>query len=222
MTHPPTQTFWLERTDRVAVGLRRYRYTADAEHTCAGGYHSTLVFTGTAAAMWRDTEHGQVLAARHTRRGDPRWPAACRCGYQFTDDDQWQDWQEQLYQRADTGEIVSLRQHADDDVDAPPSAPPGASWDAWWHPHTPFWRGPDGLSLMVRLPDGHDWHVDGEATNCTRKGDHSHKCWVRTGDPRNATVTAGKTGGETCNAGGGSIASAGYHGFLVAGVLSAG
>jgi hypothetical protein len=46
MTYPATRTFWLEATDRVAVGLRRYRSAGGAPMTCEGGYHSVLVFTG--------------------------------------------------------------------------------------------------------------------------------------------------------------------------------
>ena len=221
MSYPATQTFWLEPTDQVAVGLRRYARTEGAGWTCADGYHNAFVFTGTDDAAWRDTEHGRVLAHRlATPRDDPRWPATCGCGSVFTGDDSWQDWQELLYRRTDTGEIVTTRR-SDNVPGGPTPAPPGAMWNASWLPDTPAWRGPDGLALYVRLPDGHDWHVDGEATNCTRKGDRTHKCWVRHGDPRQANVTADKNG-ETCAAGAGSIQSGGYHGFLVNGVLSAG
>lgn len=225
MTYPPTPTFWLDPTDEVAVGLRRYS-TADHDGwTCTADWHDALVFTGVEPAIWSDTDHGRVLDVRpEVAHDDPRWPAKCArgCGYQFTDDDRWQEWQELLYRRADTGEIVTIRgRHADDPADAPPSAPPGAMWNAWWMPDTPAWRGPDGMALMVRLPDGHDWAVDCEASNCTRQGDRTHKCWVRHGDPRLAEVTVDKDG-ETCAAGAGSIASPGYHGFLQAGVLTSG
>lgn len=91
-------------------------------------------------------------------------------------------------------------------------------WNAWWMPEN--WRGPDGIALMVRLPNGHDWHVDGEASNCTRKGE-PHACWVRHGDPRTATVHVDKDG-DTCAAGAGSILAGDYHGFLQHGVLTAG
>lgn len=218
MAHPATPTFWLEPTDEVAVGLRRYRST-NAKLTCEDGYHSALRYIGRAPARWRDTDHGRVIDTQPpTPRDDPRWPLSCRCGYVFADDDVWQDWQELLYQRADTGEVVTLRGPNPAAVDAPPSAPPGATWSAWWMPAS--WRGPDGIALMVRLPDGHDWHVDGPAANCTRKGE-PHRCWVRHGDPRQAAVTVDKSG-DTCSAGGGSIASDGYHGFLTSGVLTAG
>lgn len=224
MPYPPTPTFWLDPTDDVAVGLRRYASGRDG-FTCADGYHSALAFTGVEPAVWDDSDGRRTLAARpEAPHDDPRWPTECarRCGYRFGDADNWQAWQELLYRRADTGELVTLRQrHPEDPADAPTSAPGGAMWNAWWMPGGPAWRGPDGVCLMVRLPDGHDWHVDGEASNCTRKGDRTHKCWIRRGDPRQANVTVDKNG-ETCAAGAGSIASNGYHGFLVDGTLTAG
>jgi hypothetical protein len=225
VSFPATPTYWLDPTGDVAVGLRRYSRAEHGGFTCEDGWHEALVFTGVEPALWQDTDHGRVLALRaEVVHDDPRWPTECvrGCGYRFTPDDRWQVWQEQLYQRADTGEVVTTRgRSVEDPPDAPRPAPPGAMWDAWWLPDTPAWRGPDGMSLMVRLPDGHDWLVDGEASNCTRKGDHSHKCWVRHGDPRRGEVTVGKDG-ETCAAGAGSIQSRGYHGFLQAGVLTAG
>lgn len=225
--HPATLTYWLEPTEQVAVGLRRYTTRdGDGGWSCGDGWHEALVFTGVEPAAYRETDGGRrVLAHRpDAPHDDERWPVECAkgCGYRFTADDVWQMWQEQLYRRGDTGQVVSLRPRRDyDPPDAPASAPPGAMWDAWWMADDPGWRGPDGMALMVRLPDGHDWHVDGEATNCTRKGDRSHKCWVRHGDPRTGRVTVGKDG-ETCAAGAGSIASHGYHGFLRDGVLTAG
>ena len=223
MSYPATPTIWLEPTGQVAVGLRRYH--TGGGFTCGDGYHEATVFYGVEPAVWHDRdEWGRTLAARPTvDHGDPRWPTNCArgCGYQFSDGDMWQEWQEQLYRRTDTGEAVTLRNRAADDPgDGPASAPPGAMWDAWWMPEA--WHGPDGVALMVRLPDGHDWHVDGEASNCTRRGDRTHRCWIRHGDPRTGRVTVDKNGGETCAAGAGSIQTGGYHGFLSDGVLSAG
>lgn len=79
------------------------------------------------------------------------------------------------------------------------------------------WDNCDGRHLHVVLPNGHPWDIDSRANNCDRKDDRTHRCWVREGDPPN--VTAGKTGGNTCTAGGGSILSGSYHGFLRNGVL---
>jgi hypothetical protein len=218
VTYAATTTFWIEPTERVAVGLRRYHSPEGSEYDCAGGYHSALVFTGEAQAQYLDSDYGRVLDSQPgTAHDDPRWPAACSCGYEFTDDDHWQDWQELIYRRADTGDEMTLRTRQASDVGGPPGAPPGAMWDAWWMPEA--WRGPDGIALMVRLPNGSDWHVDSQASNCTRKG-QKHECWVRHGDPRTGQVHVDKDG-DTCSAGAGSILAGDYHGFLHHGVLTA-
>lgn len=75
-------------------------------------------------------------------------------------------------------------------------APPGAMWDATWMPGG---RGPDGRSLCVKLPDGREWWVDGPSANGPG--------WERRGEP--PTISASP-----------SIATPGYHGWLVDGVLS--
>lgn len=215
MTYPATKTFWMERTDDIAWGLRRY---ADRDVSpCGEGYHSALIYLGLQPAKFSD---GHYASLDMIDQGDPRWPTNCeRCEYVFTVDDHWQTWQEGVYQRPDTGQLHVLHQSAPADDLGAPSAPPGAMWNAWWMGE--WSKGADDICLMVRLPNGHDWMVDSEANNCTRKGDHSHKCWVRTGDPRDAHVTAGKTG-DTCAAGAGSILAGDYHGFLVDGTLTAG
>lgn len=221
--HAATPTFWLEPTEEIAVGLRRY---ARADGTdgwdCAGGYHQALAYTGRQPARYADTDLGN--RRRHLAlldpvpHDDPRWPAACAkgCGYRFTEDDAWQEWQELLYRRTDTGELRVL--HTSAPAPFAPSAEPGACWDAWWM--SDHRRGPDSVALMVRLPNGRDWCVDSQASNCTRKGE-PHQCWVRHGDPRDCKVSVDKAG-DTCAAGAGSILAGDYHGFLQAGVLTAG
>jgi hypothetical protein len=217
--YPETRTFWLEETSDIAAGLRRYARTGDG-WTCDTGYHSALVYTGVEPAVFTGNGTGRVLAARlFTPRDDPRWPTTCRCGYQFPSDCPWQDWQELIYRRADTGDLVILRERQASDVGGPDPAPPGAMWDAWWMRDA--WRGPEGIALMVRLPNGRDWFVDGRASNCTHPDDNSHRCWVRHGDPRTGRVTVDKDG-DTCGAGAGSIQAEDYHGFLRDGRLTAG
>jgi hypothetical protein len=96
-------------------------------------------------------------------------------------------------------------------------APPGAMWDNPWLHDANQYCGPDGKALIVKLPNGKDWHIDGRASNCTLPADKEHKCWVRHGEP--PTLTVDKNG-LTCSAGAGSISAGDYHGFLVNGVLT--
>lgn len=99
---------------------------------------------------------------------------------------------------------------------------PGDIFWVTWHGHTDVATGEvtlkchwhdncDGRHLHAILPNGNSWDIDSRASNCTRKDDKIHRCWVREGEPPN--ITAGKDG-DTCSAGAGSIASGGYHGFL--------
>ncbi|GAC1521610.1 MAG: hypothetical protein NVS3B1_06000 [Marmoricola sp.] len=215
MTYPATPTFWLERTDQMAWGLRRY---SNREPIGGDGYHSALVYLEVRPAVIGPD--GYRLPAEDVDHSDPRWPTKCsECAYTFVDGDHWQVWTEGIWVRSDTGERFVLHQSAPATSLGIPSAPPGACWDAHWMGD--WAKGPDGICLMVRLPNGHDWMVDAEASNCTRPGDRSHRCWVRSGDPRTGSVTVGKDG-ETCSAGAGSIAAGDYHGFLTGGVLTAG
>ena len=78
------------------------------------------------------------------------------------------------------------------------------------------WTNCEGVHLHCVLPNGTHWDIDSRCDNCTRRGDTTHRCWVRVGAPPN--VTAGKSG-DTCSAGAGSIAVPGWHGFLKAGEL---
>lgn len=112
------------------------------------------------------------------------------------------------YRRADTGEVKTRI----------PDFGPGAMWDAWWYRGVtggPFLDPlPDGRSIVVTLPNGHDWCIDMRSSNCTLPDDTAHHCWVRHGEPPNITVDKD---GLTCQAGAGSIQSGSYHGFLKSG-----
>ncbi|HET7255616.1 MAG TPA: hypothetical protein VFJ46_17805 [Xanthobacteraceae bacterium] len=79
----------------------------------------------------------------------------------------------------------------------------------------------DGRVLVCRLPDGHDWIIDSRCNNCTLKYDDVHWCWNRSGRPEDGTldVRKGKPGQTTCAAGGGSILTSQWHGFLHDGQL---
>lgn len=211
-----TQTFWLDPTNMEARGLRRYSNRALGNSPdCAGGYHQALVYTEQGPAELN--ERGYRSSPPEADHSDPRWPTTCsQCDYRFTETDVWQSWSELIYERADGQQFV-LHPTAGADVLDAPSAPPGAMWDAKW---IPWAKRDDGICLMVRLPNGHDWMVDSEANNCTRKGE-PHACWVRHGNPRTEPVTVDKAG-DTCTAGAGSIAAGDYHGFLQNGLLTAG
>lgn len=85
-------------------------------------------------------------------------------------------------------------------------------------PENYFWDNHHGPHLHAIVPSGAHWNIDSRASNCDKKEDKNHRCWVRTGTIPNITV--GK-GGNTCGAGAGSIwanKDAGppleWHGFL--------
>ncbi len=92
-------------------------------------------------------------------------------------------------------------------------APVGAVWDCDWLHDVPGFTGPDGRALCVKCPGGQDWLIDSQASNCTKPGDRTHKCWVRHGKPEDGTLHVDKNG-PTCSAGAGSIQTANWHGFL--------
>lgn len=157
------QTFWLEKTDRVRVCLRRFG------GNCSGpaGYCNAFVVIhdNVPEAEWPCSGDDE----ERVPHDDARWPTACdACGASFTDDHKWQIFLKHLY-RGPGGEMHTL-------IDAPA----GAMWDADWMPDR--YRGPDGIHLVVKLPNGHEWLADGPAANGPG--------WTRTGDPRQANVTA--------------------------------
>lgn len=198
MTHyPDTRCFLLTPTARRRLSLRRYAH----EGRCGGrlGIHEAVVELGI-------EEHPHAPPSGETGEipdHDPRWPSACsHCGAPFSNTDARQINRDTLYQRSDGGPETTLR-----------AAPPGAMWDATWMPEG---CRVNGQYLIVRLPNGRDWCIDDEASNCTRKGDRTHRCWVRHGSSPDLTVDKN---GETCAAGAGSILAGDFHGFLTNGVL---
>lgn len=195
--------FWLEPTDREKRYLRRYA----SGSKCSGpmGYHDAMNFLDESPEIkgpdgcWKDS--GQTAA---DFEGHALWPTHCSCGYEFQPADERQLFSQHLYRRADTGEEMTLR-----------DAPDGAMWEAFWLHDVPSWCGDDGRAIICRVPNGHDWQIDGPASNCTRPND-SHHCWVRHGVPPNLTVDKN---GNTCAAGAGSILTKTWHGFLRNGYL---
>ena len=196
--------YLLEPVDKFRRWLRRYSSgnpcpNMPGEYSYHNAQYYLDEYTGGKAEVFYATSTDRFP------RDDQRWPSKCGCGYKFTDQDEWQVFHRSLWKRSDTGEQTSIEE-----------APPGAIWDATWFHDSPSWCGPDGRSLVVKLPGGHDWHIDSRASNCTLKDDSVHKCWVRHGVPPNITVDKD---GHTCAAGGGSILLEDWHGFLRGGEL---
>lgn len=186
---------WFERTDEALFYLRRFRAfdTSAEERKCSDphGYCNAMVLFD------RAKRYAPPAKPSHA---DQCWPTVCQgCGRAFGDDDEYQVFSDAIYRDA-SGRELPLRE-----------LPAGAVYNASWYPHD--MQGPDGRSLMVVLPGGLTWCIDGEASNCTRRNDHTHKCWVRHGRPEDGTLHVDKRG-NTCSAGAGSISVPGYHGFL--------
>lgn len=185
--------FLAEPTGKERRFLRRYSNAALDSQECptSGSYHDTMVALDEIDAEFQILDDGRKVM-KHAcgdrwPHDDPRWPKTCECGYVFLDTDRWQLFHELLY-RGPTGDIFTLRR-----------APTGAMWDAWWYHGAAEFKGPDGKSLVVMLPDGLEWVIDGPA----KSGGH----WTRTGEPPKITASP-------------SILTSKYHGFLREGVLT--
>lgn len=182
--------FLLEPIGQASLSLRRFTWSKNGKCP-AQPYdygHDASVLIGRAPLVL--TPEGYIASLPNPAPSDPRWPKQCTCGYVFQDTDERQHNQRPLY-RAPDGQEYTIH---------PGDAPVGAMWDAPWliHDAEP-WIGPDGRCLMVRLPDGTDWTIDGPSRSGGR--------WTRTGDPPLITVRP-------------SILSTKYHGWLTDGVLS--
>jgi hypothetical protein len=185
MSGERTPCFWLEPIPRVRRALRRFVFSSEAEPCpLKAGYHNAL-------APIDEVDH--PLDARITitdafANDDPRWPTACACGYAFVDADHRQLFVDRLYRRSDTGRETTLDE-----------APPGAMWDGEPDPeHAKNMTGPDGISLVVKLPDGSAWCVDGTSSSGGR--------WTRHGKPPKVTALP-------------SVDTGRWHGHLISGHL---
>lgn len=232
--------FTVVPTAQAELWLRRYDRWGEESGACR--FHSAAVHVGRGKIPFDYDELD--LAGRpmmdnippETYDGDPRWPTVCSaCGYEFTDDDPWQVLYRQLWERSlgfghesHIGREFTL-EHATEEAktldevtgaEGPEPWGPGAMFDAWWLPREPPWCGLDGRALSVKLPpDGHVWHVDTRASNCTRR-DEPCDCWCRHGEPPKVTVDKHPEPGQvTCAAGAGSIQTPRWHGFLRDGAL---
>lgn len=177
---------FFERELKIRRSLRRY-VSADNRGDCPrGGYCQALTLLDEIA--WTSDI---IEAFDHVPHDDIRWPKACAlCGRPFEDIDQWQVFCDWLFRHPETGQLLSI-----------PELPVGALWRAHWHEDSPRYVGPDGYALMCRLPNHHDWLIDGPSQQ-------SDKGWTRTGSLPKISVSP-------------SILADDYHGHLIDGVLRA-
>lgn len=187
--------FWLAKTDLFEFSLRRYS-SATAERVCSGkyGYHNASVVIGQGNADQAAKRHdGIPCCGNFFQHDDPRWPTKCEyCeDYTFTDDDEWQYNAHHLLVRVDTGEHFT--QH---------NAPVGAMFDCDWLEGADGYKRIDGITLMVKTPDG-EWCVDGPSYS---GGKVNGPGWTRTGTVPKITASP-------------SILMTNYHGWLREGFL---
>lgn len=79
-----------------------------------------------------------------------------------------------------------------------------------------YWANCSGTHWIVRCPGGMSWDINSRASNCDKKDERTHRCWVAHGDPPLHVDKAG----HTCGAGAGSIQTDNWHGFLHHGRLA--
>ncbi len=171
--------FMVHETNRWRATLRRYGAGADNCGGKKGSYHNADgpeigIVEGVKGAngCWNLTEFERQLMPP---KDDPRWPTKCdACDYLFQRTDAWQVFTDHIYVD-DSGKEWSLRKGI-----------PGMMWYSDWGGD--WMKGPDGRSLHVICPDGGEWCIDGQASNCTKKDDtgpfgKAHRCWVRHGTP---------------------------------------
>ncbi len=195
----------IQPTEFMRVSLRRYSGERKCEKSGFGYCNEDVVIEPILPSDLEPDIYGSGIDNGKYKRSDPCWPVLCKCGYRFTPDDNWQASRDLLF-KGIPSDPVKLFTHRD--------APAGAMWDGTWWPG----KGPDGIALFVRLPGGHDWFIDGKASNCDLK--EPHYCWCRAGTPPNITVTKGPYPGQkTCSQGAGSILVTGFHAMLQNGEL---
>jgi len=165
--------FWLEPTDQAEISFRRYadqiksacsaqRVPWEGHPPSVWGYHTERVVIEQRVRGVNDASHHPT----NEEKVDARWPSTCACGYAFEPSDHWQVNSFTLYESKQRPGRWTLH-----------DAPAGAMWDApWFKGHDGKHARPDGLYIIVRLPEG-DWLVDGPSSNAQGAG------WQRTGTP---------------------------------------
>jgi len=148
-----------------------------------------------------------------------RWPTKCdQCSAAVPSDDE--EARRHVFRR-------TLYIGADGQVDTPRVG------DCYWYDYEEHgghcihgWTNCDGRHLFVHVPNPsssdptHDyWDVMGRASNCTQQQETTHRCWVLHGTPEEGNLHVDKAG-HTCEAGGGSLQTAHWHGCLHNGELT--
>jgi hypothetical protein len=195
------KVFYIEETNNFKVYLRRYTFSDDTSPKCPlnGWGHDASVLINQDIHIPESPASGD-----NWPHEDERFPKVCGCGYIFKNEDKWQVRYERLYYSKDHDKSYTLYE----------DLPVGACWNADWM--LPLLGGKmpyDSRYLCVKCPNGCEWAIDGRASNCTRKDDNTHFCWVRHGKPEDGTLHVDKNG-DTCDAGAGSIICGDWHGFL--------
>lgn len=185
------RVYWDGKTDAVVC--------PNCGGTGRPGYHNAEIFLKDS-----DKLGDWDLGGRPEDYPDDRWPKLCdHCGEPVPDDANRQVFHKRLYDTKsgspEPGDMYFMKYHEADER---------CHWG---------WENCSGLHLIVILPNGREWDVDGRASNCTMKEGKIHRCWCRHGEPPNITVDKN---GITCAAGAGSILSGDYHGFLRNGELT--
>lgn len=156
-----------EPTGRYQRNLRRYRLGRYSVSECtAGSYHNASVIVGEIPA----SEVAEA-AGDNPAHDDPRWPKACTCGYEFTDGDNWQRNDREVYQLPDGYEFVLSPVFG---YEIPPGTMIRA---AWYDKHTEQ----PGETWLIILPDGGQW--------LTTQGASGGGHWEVTGTPPRITAT---------------------------------
>lgn len=146
----------LNESEKTKLYFRRYAQGTICPDREGG--HDTRVFWKTVTNYPGEVKKPLEITDEMKKRLN--FPTECSCGYEFDYSDEWQLFRHTLWENPERDLVTTLG-----------DAPEGAMWKAWWYANN---------DLFVKLPDGSDWNIDGEATN--------GKNWTREGAPPNITV----------------------------------
>ncbi len=163
--------FIVEPTRTCMLQIRRFQYGTD---TNGHRHDTTVTIDYNTPVLLRKPDDTRFVQDSDDRvpRDDPRWPAACACGYLWQDTDRWQvnevEWYEGGGQRFAWG-IGNW------------DGPPGAMIRSIWRDQPD--RPP---AYLVFLPNGRPWNTNDRAY---REGDALGPYWTVAGEAPMITVT---------------------------------